>query len=133
MMGLLFRAATALRRRLIFNDHGRVGEDIAHGYLRRSGCRVVARNYHPPSGGGEIDIVAWQNAKLLIVEVKTRGTTEYGQPEDAVDTEKQHSIERAARDYTRRAGVEWNRVRFDIVSVILSHPPQVDWVRDAFH
>ena len=57
MLGLLYRAADALRRRAYRGDHGRIGEDLAHRYLRRQGCAIVARNYRPPAGGVEIDIV----------------------------------------------------------------------------
>jgi putative endonuclease len=105
---------------------------MAHRYLRRHGCTVVARNYRPRSGGGEIDVVGWQHDTLVFVEVKTRATAEFGAPERAVDLEKERFLRHAARDYARRAGVEWNRVRFDIVSVVLSRPPQIEWIQDAF-
>ena len=36
------------------------------------------------------------------------------------------------RDYARRAGVDWTLARFDIVSVIASHPPRIDFFPDAF-
>jgi putative endonuclease len=132
MLHLLYRAADALRRRSLSADHGRLGEDLAHRYLRRRGCTVVARNYRPPSGHGEIDLVVWHKEKLVFVEVKTRDTAEFGQPDRAVDADKRQSLARAARDYARRAGVEWPQVRFDIVAVILA-PPRIEWLRDAFH
>jgi putative endonuclease len=93
---------------------------------------VVARNYRPPSGHGEIDLVAWHGENLVFVEVKTRDTAEFGEPARAVDAEKQLHLTRAARDYARRAGVEWPRVRFDIVAITLS-PRRIEWLRDAFH
>ena len=132
MMGLVYRLADALRRRHIAHDHGRLGEDIAHRYLRRHGCRVVARRYRPNSGGGEIDIVAWHRGTLVFVEVKARASTEFGTPDRAVDQEKQRYLAHAARDYARRAGVEWKDVRFDIVGIILSKKPQIEWLQDAF-
>jgi putative endonuclease len=131
-MGILYRAADAVRRRLYADDHGRIGEDLAHRYLRRSGCTVVARNYRTASGSGEIDVVAWHGATLAFVEVKTRSTAEFGEPERAVDREKQDRLRRAARDYARRAGVEWGKTRFDIVSIVLGAPPRIDWIRNAF-
>ncbi len=132
MIGLLYRAADALRRRLLADDHGRVGEDMAHRYLRKRGCTVVARRYRPPAGGGEIDIVAWQQGKLVFVEVKTRATAAFGPPESAVDAAKREALVRTGRDYARRAGVEWHNVRFDIISIVLSRPPEIDWWQDAF-
>jgi putative endonuclease len=132
MMGLLYRAADALRRRALRGDHGRIGEDLAHRHLRRQGCTIVARNYRPPSGGVEIDLVAWHGETLAIVEVKTRAVEDFGTPDRAVDREKQTFVERAARDYARRAGVAWEKTRFDIVSVILERPPRIVWIRDAW-
>jgi putative endonuclease len=132
MLGLLYRVSDALRRRAYPSNHGRMGEDLAHRYLRRAGCAVVARNYRPPSGHGEIDLVAWDGEVLVFVEVKTRAVADFGPPESAVDLEKQANVRRAARDYARRAGVEWDRTRFDIVSVLLLHPPRIEWLRDAF-
>lgn len=131
-LGLIYRAADALRRRSLTSNHGRIGEDLAHRYLRGQGCTVVARNYRPPSGHGEIDMVVWHREKLVFVEVKTRDSSDYGEPDRAVDSEKQLHLTRAARDYARRAGVEWQQVRFDIVAVILS-PRRIEWFRDAFH
>jgi len=132
MMGLLYRAADALRRRSLRADHGRLGEDMAHRYLRARGCTVVARNYRPRGGAGEIDLVAWKEGRLLFVEVKTRASGDFGAPETAVDLEKRESLRHAARDYARRRGVEWPRVRFDIVSIVLQRPARVEWIQDAF-
>jgi len=132
MIGLLYRAGDALRRRAYGTDSGRIGEDLAHRYLRRRGCTVVARNYRTRSGSGEIDIVAWDGEVLAFVEVKTRATAEFGDPEAAVDAEKRTRLQHAARDYARRANVEWERTRFDIVSIVLGQTPEVEWTRDAF-
>ena len=132
MIGFVYRIADALRRRSLAGNHGHLGEDLAHRYLRCRGCTIVARNYRPPSGRGEIDLVVWHGAKLVFVEVKTRQNAEFGEPERAVDADKRQHLTRAARDYARRAGVEWNQVRFDIVAVLLS-PRRIEWFRDAFH
>lgn len=132
MIGLLYRAADALRRRSLGNDHGRMGEDLAHRYLRRQGCTVVARNYRTRSGSGEIDLVAWHGNTLVFVEVKTRASAEFGEPDRAVDAEKRKHLHRAAIDYARRANVEWTRTRFDIVSVVLDNPVRIEWIREAF-
>jgi putative endonuclease len=129
---LLYRAADALRRRSHRNDHGRVGEDYAHRYLRGRGCTIVARNYRTRSGSGEIDIVAWDGETLAFVEVKARASAEFGEPESAVDREKQTKLRIAASDYSRRAGVDWSKTRFDIVSIVLKPRLRIEWLRDAF-
>jgi putative endonuclease len=132
MIGLIYRAADGLRRRRNPDDHGRIGEDLAHRHLRRHGCTVVARNYRVPSGRGEIDIVAWHGEQLVFVEVKTRASAEFGEPSGAVDMEKRDRVMRAARDYVRRAEVPWDRVRFDIVSIVLQPQTAIEWLQDAF-
>jgi putative endonuclease len=132
VISLLYRTADALRRRIHSSDHGRLGEDLAYRHLRSQGCTVVARNYRTRSGSGELDIVAWHGPVLIFVEVKTRETADFGPPDRAVDSEKREHLRRAARDYARRAGIEFRKTRFDIVSIVLNRPPSVEWLRDAF-
>jgi putative endonuclease len=110
---------------------GRRGEDLAHRYLRGAGFTVVARNYRP-GGDAEIDIVARQGERIVFVEVKSRRSAEFGAPERAIDREKQQHIERAARSYVTRAGIDWNRVRFDVISVVFTDPPSIVHQEDAF-
>jgi putative endonuclease len=132
MMGLLYRAADRLRQRRYRDNHGRIGEDLAHRFLLAQGCTVVARNYRTLSGRGEIDLVVWDGGRLAFVEVKTRATDEFGPPEGAVDADKRERLQIAARDYVRRADIAWKVTRFDIVSIVLESPPRIEWLRDAF-
>lgn len=111
---------------------GRRGEDLAHRYLERQGMQVVARNYWPRSGQGEIDLVAWEGETLVFVEVKSRRSDEFGDPDRNVDREKRQALLRAGREYARHAGVPWDRVRLDLVTVLLSDPPSLTHFRGAF-
>jgi putative endonuclease len=132
MIGLLYRAADRIRRRRYAQNHGRIGEDMAHRFLQARGCTAVARNYRTLSGSGEIDLIVWDGGKLAFIEVKTRASDEFGPPESAVDAEKRERVQRAARDYVRRAEIAWRDTRFDIVSIVLDQPPRIEWLRDAF-
>lgn len=138
MLTPLYRLADVLRRhgrkKQMTPDHalGRRGEDIAHRFLQRAGLIVVARNFRMASGAGEIDLVAWERDTLVFVEVKARQTDEYGAPDRAIGPEKQSSLIRAAREYTRHAEVPWEKVRFDVVTVVFSTPPAVTHFRDVF-
>jgi putative endonuclease len=138
MIGWLLEAVDRLRHRARKNrwsadrTRGRRGEDLAHRHLRSQGYTVVARNWRTRSGSAEVDLVAWEGETLVFVEVKTRTTDEYGSPDRAIDGEKRRHIARAARDYARRAGVDWGRVRFDVVNVIDERPPVVQLLRNAF-
>ncbi len=111
---------------------GRRGEDLAHRYLHEHGFTVVARNWQTRSGSAEVDLVAWDGGTLVFVEVKSRDSDEHGAPDRAIDGEKRRHLARAARDYTRRADVPWELVRFDVVNVIHSEPPSITHFRDAF-
>ena len=110
---------------------GRRGEDLAHRYLQQAGYAVIARNYRP-GADSEIDIVARKAEVIVFVEVKSRTSAEYGAPERAIDAEKQRHIARAARAYATRAGIEWSRVRFDVISVVFTKPPSLAHQQDAF-
>jgi putative endonuclease len=111
---------------------GRRGEDLAHRYLRSAGFTVIARNYRPNAGDAEVDIIARDNDILVFVEVKSRLSAEFGSPERAIDNEKQKRIVRAARSYTTRAGLNWNQVRFDTISIVFTKPPSIVHQQDAF-
>lgn len=112
---------------------GARGEDLAQRFLQRNGYTIVARNYRPPNSHREVDIIARHGDTLVIVEVKTRSREDYLPTERAVDKEKRHNLERAAMSYIRRAHIPWERVRFDIVSVVLQPKPLIRHTPDAFH
>ncbi len=111
---------------------GRRGEDLAHRYLQSAGLQVVARNYRPNEGDSEVDIIARQGDTVVFVEVKSRASAEFGDPERAIDTEKKKQIVRAARTYATRAGVPWTQVRFDTISIVFTTPPSIVHQQDSF-
>jgi putative endonuclease len=110
----------------------RLAEDLAVRFLRRHGCIVLHHNYRAPCGTGEIDLVACQGATLIFVLVNKRTTDEYMAPDCAADAMTQNAAENCARDYVYSHGVEWLHRRFDVMSVVLSHPMRVVWRRDVF-
>ncbi len=138
MISFLYRIADAardrFRRRHWIHDQaaGRRGEDLAHRLLRREGLTIVARNHRTRSGSGEIDLIAREGDSLVFVEVKLRATDEFGTPDQAVDREKRRNLQRAAEDYVRRTGADWQRIRFDVVSVTLGPPHNVLHHRNVF-
>lgn len=111
---------------------GRRGEDLAHRFLRGQGYTIVARNYRLASGDAEADLIAWEGEALVIVEVKTRESGAYGPPERAIGPEKQRHLVRVAREYARKTDTPWARVRFDVVTVVLSKPPELALFRGRF-
>ena len=110
---------------------GRRGEDIAHRFLQRAGIIIVARNYRTASGSGEIDLIGWEGETLVVVEVKSRQTDDYGSPDRAIGPEKKRALIRAAREFARHAEIPWERVRFDVVTIVFGTPPSIEHYRDV--
>lgn len=117
-MAPLYRFAGHLRY-LRDGNVGSRGEELAHRYLRKHGYTIIARNWRPPQGGGELDLIAWdKNQEILVfIEVKSRLSGEWSAPERDVDAEKLNSLRKAARDYLRRADAEEATTRFDVITI----------------
>ena len=128
LLAPLSRLADSLRFRR-HRDIGRRGEDITHRYLRRQGFIVAARNWRPPQGGGEIDLIVWDQDRLVFVEVKSRATAGGSAPERDIDPEKIRALRRAARDYLRRSGADAEKARFDVVAIT---GRAIEHLRNAF-
>jgi putative endonuclease len=112
---------------------GRRAEDLAHRFLRRQGFTIVARNYRLAAGDAEADLIAWEGADLVIVEVKARASEEFGPPERAIGDSKRSHLIRVAREYARKTDTPWEKVRFDVVTVVLTRPPKIELFRGAFN
>jgi putative endonuclease len=113
------------------NDLGKQGEDIAADYLVKKGYRVLEKNWR--QWRNEIDIIAMDGNYIVIVEVKTRQSSVFGEPEVAVTRDKQKALIRSANAYIRCNNVQ-NEVRFDIISVIISKTVEkIHHIEDAFY
>jgi len=129
--GALARAAAWLDSLRVQLPLGRRGERAAEKYLRRSGYRIVARNFR--AAGAEIDIVAMDGEALVFVEVKTRRSREAGAPEEAVDERKQRRMRRAAEVFAARYRADDVTMRFDIIAVDASGKRlEIELLRNAF-
>jgi putative endonuclease len=65
---------------------GKAGEDRAVAYLIDHDFTIIARNYRTKLG--EIDILATKSNSLYCIEVKTRSSTAYGFPSEAISSQK---------------------------------------------
>jgi putative endonuclease len=101
------------------NRTGAKGEQLACEWLQAKGLAILHRNWR--HGRGEIDIVARDGDFLVVVEVKTRGSDRWGDPELAVGPAKRRQLIRAA-DELVRTFAEDLEVRFDLISI--THTPQ---------
>jgi len=110
---------------------GKTGEDLAVGFLRESGYKIIARNYKTRLG--EIDIVAREKGVVCFVEVKTRSSDRFGLPQEAVLRSKQRQISKAALEFLKNNDLLGQSARFDVVSVVLAAEGQkIDLIRNAF-
>jgi putative endonuclease len=109
---------------------GFAGEDMAVNLLLQKGYRILERNWR--CGHLEVDIVAENDDCLVIVEVKTRKSTAFGEPEVFVDRQKQQRLIRAAMYYAKFKCVT-KEIRFDVVSVVNSPECQeINHIENAF-
>ena len=109
------------------------GEKLAGRFLRRQGYKILYRNFRGRSGG-EIDIVCRDRDTLVFVEVKTRGSEEFGRPFEAVSRDQKRRISRGALAWLRMLANPDILFRFDVVEVIMATgtDPRVDLIRNAF-
>jgi len=113
------------------NELGKMGEEIAVGYLRKKGYLILATNWR--AGRNEIDIVARDKGTLVIVEVKSRRSNAFTEPEYAVNHDKQRALIRAANAYIFKNNIQ-DETRFDIIAIILKDDtPQINHLVDAFY
>jgi putative endonuclease len=117
---------------------GKLGEAYAAAYLEQAGYRLVAANFTLPVGRNlrgaivtsEIDLVAYDGDTLCFVEVKTRASDWFAPPQVNVDLRKRRQIARAARAYRHMLGIEDQPYRYDVVTVVLDEPPQIELLRN---
>lgn len=96
---------------------GEYGERVAVEHLRSLGMVVLARNW--TCKFGEIDIVARDGSTLVICEVKTRSSSAYGGPFEAITGRKAARLRRLAMHWLEVHDLDPPSVRIDVVSVVL--------------
>lgn len=94
---------------------GEKGEAAAVEYLRRHGYAVLQQKYRTRTG--EIDIIAKKDGVLVFVEVKTRRSTRYGLPAEAVTYRKQQKIIQTALCYLAQTQQSDAPCRIDVIEV----------------
>ncbi|WKT88823.1 YraN family protein [Microbacterium maritypicum] len=104
------------------DELGRAGEERAAQHLRGNGYTVLARNWR--CAQGEIDIVAARDGHLAVVEVKTRRTTAYGYPFEAIDARKRRRLWQLAQAWVAEnpEAARGRRVRLEAIGIIGPDP-----------
>jgi putative endonuclease len=112
-------------------EKGKRGEAFATEFLRKQGLEVVAQNVRCPLG--EIDLIARDGPTLVFVEVKSRSSTAFGLPQEAVTKAKQRRLTRLALWYLKIHRLQHHPARFDVIAITLQETdPQINWIVNAF-
>lgn len=95
---------------------GERGEALAARFLEAQGLTVLTKNWR--CNKGELDLVLTDGRTLVVCEVKTRTSDNYGAPAEAVDDAKAARIRELARRWRVYHDVPHVETRHDIVSVL---------------
>lgn len=107
---------------------GKNGEEIAVKYLEKKGYKILERNRRF-SKVCEIDIIALDKDTLVFVEVKTRKTTVYGHPMEAITRNKYNHIKQGLFLYLQE-NQKYKKFRIDAVSVLLKPELKIEHLKN---
>lgn len=112
------------------NELGKQGEEVAQAYLKRNNYKIRHCNWFFQKA--ELDIVAYKDEWIVVVEVKARNAFAIERPQDAVTKSKQKRIVKAADAYIQEFNID-KECRFDIISVIFHNgKAEIEHLEDAF-
>lgn len=113
------------------NDLGRLGEVIGKRFLEEQGYEILDENW--THGKSEIDLIAYKDGLMVFVEIKSRSSVAFGQPEEFVNKAKQRQMELASLAYIEMMNHQ-NEIRFDIIGITFTkdHNYTLKHIEDAF-
>ncbi len=112
------------------NELGNWGENKAIDLLVKKGYKIKERNWRFQKA--EVDIIAQIENTLVAVEVKTRSTDYFGNPQDFIKPKKIKLLVKAVDEYVSRNDLDVN-VRFDVIAIIKTENEiKIEHLEDAF-
>lgn len=128
-----FGAIKVLFSIIIMAEHnilGTRGEDLAVEFLKDKGHQIVERNWR--LSGYEIDIISEDDEFIVFVEVKTRSSSQWGNPEQSIGKQRMRRMINGASHYLKLNNID-KPARFDIVAIIVSEKEkEIEHFEDAF-
>jgi len=113
------------------NELGELGEQMAAQFLRKKGYEILERNYRYQKA--EIDIVAKHEDQIVVVEVKTRNSDYFGNPQDFVTPSKIKLLTKAANEYIISNDIDLE-IRFDIIAILKNQKEKrIQHLENAFY
>ena len=113
------------------NQLGKIGEGLAVDYLIGKGYQILTRNYIYQKA--EVDIIAQTGNTLAIIEVKTRSTADFGDPQDFLKPKQIQRIVLAVDEFVSSNNLDVE-VRFDIIAIVKNKAGvNIEHFEDAFY
>ncbi|MBV1887664.1 MAG: YraN family protein [Urechidicola sp.] len=112
------------------NELGKQGEQLAVDFLITKGYTIRDKNWRYLKA--EVDIIAQKGNTIIAVEVKTRTSDYFGDPQDFITKKKIKLLVLAMNEYviSKELDVE---VRFDIVAILQNKKvTNIEHFEDAF-
>lgn len=109
---------------------GKKGEQLAVDYLTKEGYKIEERNWRFQKA--EIDIIASKQETIISIEVKTRSSKDFGNPQDFVNSKKIKLMVLAMNEYVLMKNLDIE-VRFDIIAITkIKEEFDINHIKDAF-
>ena len=113
------------------NELGKKGEQLAVDFLLKNGYEIVERNYRFDKA--EVDIIAKQKDILAIIEVKTRSSVDFGNPQDFVKPKQIQRLVKAVDEYVTVNDLDVE-VRFYIIAIVKeTNTFNIEHLENAFY
>jgi putative endonuclease len=113
------------------NKLGEIGEKIALTFLVELDYKIIETNWRQRKF--EIDIIAKDKEEIVFIEVKTRSTAIFGEPEEAITSKKQQHLVEGADCYIQEKEIDLDG-RFDVISIVLnSTQKEIKHIKSAFY
>ena len=112
------------------NELGKLGEQLAVDFLIKKGYKIKEKNWRFQKA--EVDIIAQKENILAIIEVKTRTTDYFGNPQDFITPQKIKLLTKAIDEYVVKNDLDVE-VRFDVIGIINNkNETKIEHLEDAF-
>ena len=107
------------------------GELIARDFLIDNGYEILSQNWRYKAL--EVDLIAIDRSFLVILEVKTRTSSDFGAPEESVSSRKINFLAEAAAAFQEINDLDLE-TRFDIVAITIKNQAvEINHIIEAFH
>lgn len=105
------------------NETGQAGEKLAANWLVKNGFTIKEINWR--YSHFEVDVIAVKGDTLHFIEVKTRTTTKFGNPEESITKIKMQNLKNAAERYQEK-NPGWKWIQFDVLAILFK-PGEIDY------